>query len=973
VLTDNDLNIIALLRIVSEGQEQEELRVGLKYNLGNKQNSTGIPRLTLDRVKEGLHRAADIARNEIAVAGKKLDRRPENALRKALAKFLNEFPLMLIDHALLVREFDTTATIEAIIESDVLLDRLMEVLGEAQRTVDDIMQAKTSKGYIIAKMLKDTPTTSETDAAEGKCRLLYDDFQPFRRIIVDGAADIELLEFDTFNQTVDEYFTSIETQKLESRLSEREDHARKRLENARLDHQRRVGGLQQVQELNIRKAQAIEANLERVGEVTAAINGLIAQGMDWVEIARLVTMEQAGQNPVADMIQLPLKLYENTATILLSEADFQDGDDYEGNETGSDASDSEDERDKNSNIKNVVKATKPTDRRLAVDVNLALSPWSNARQYYDEKKIAAIKEQKTLLSSEMALRSTEKKISADLKKNLKQEKDVLRPVRRQLWFEKFYYFISSEGYLVLCGRDSQQNEILYKKYLTKGDIYVHADIPGAALVIVKNKLKMTDSPPPSTLSQAGAFCVITSNAWNSKATMASWWVHPEQVSKTATTGDFLPAGVFEIRGQKNYLPPAQLLLGFGVMFQISERSLANHVKHRFKDSEDKTNTASPPKLNTVLHVGLGRGQDGSDQSDEELDQSSDSNHVLKHDVYENRADSSEDYEQAEQDGRSFYQQNSLQASHILCHPSQATLIRNDHSNEQLCQEPSQSNECYSSEESGATKPDWPLSTTQPSPSAIIPTPTSTSALPSSSRKLPQGPQVRGKHGKRSKQKTKYAHQDEGDRALALRLLGSTASKEKFMFETRAKAAREEQLAVQKERRQEQHSRAQQTGKESEEARRQKIEHGAELLDEDELADLSLLENYVGTTLPGDDILDCLVVCGPWDALGSRLRWRVKIQPGAVKKMKAVQEILGSWSHTIREKENQSKVGVDEQGYEELKVMKREAELVKNLRDVEIMGCVPVGKCRVMVNAGGNTKPWDTGANGKRGGRGSKRK
>ena len=100
---------------------------------------------------------------------------------------------------------------------------------------------------------------------------------------------------------------------------------------------------------------------------------------------------------------------------------------------------------------------------------------------------------------------------------------------------------------------------------------------------------------------------------------------------------------------------------------------------------------------------------------------------------------------------------------------------------------------------------------------------------------------------------------------------------------------------------------------------------------------------------------------------------MKIQPGAVKKMKAVQEILGSWSHTIREKENQSKVGVDEQGYEELKVMKREAELVKNLRDVEIMGCVPVGKCRVMVNAGGNTKPWDTGANGKRGGRGSKRK
>lgn len=39
--------------------------------------------------------------------------------------------------------------------------------------------------------------------------------------------------------------------------------------------------------------------------------------------------------------------------------------------------------------------------------------------------------------------------------------------RKQFWFEKFYWFISSENYLVITGRDFQQNEMIVKKYLKK--------------------------------------------------------------------------------------------------------------------------------------------------------------------------------------------------------------------------------------------------------------------------------------------------------------------------------------------------------------------------------------------------------------------------------------------------------------------------------------------------------------------------
>lgn len=35
-------------------------------------------------------------------------------------------------------------------------------------------------------------------------------------------------------------------------------------------------------------------------------------------------------------------------------------------------------------------------------------------------------------------------------------------------FEKFYWFISSENYLVIGGRDQQQNELIVKRYLRPG-------------------------------------------------------------------------------------------------------------------------------------------------------------------------------------------------------------------------------------------------------------------------------------------------------------------------------------------------------------------------------------------------------------------------------------------------------------------------------------------------------------------------
>lgn len=79
-------------------------------------------------------------------------------------------------------------------------------------------------------------------------------------------------------------------------------------------------------------------------------------------------------------------------------------------------------------------------------------------------------------------------------------------MRKVHWFEKFNWFISSENYLVISGRDAQQNELVVKRYMSKGDIYIHADLHGASSTIIKNH--RPDHPiPPLTLNQAGLFTV----------------------------------------------------------------------------------------------------------------------------------------------------------------------------------------------------------------------------------------------------------------------------------------------------------------------------------------------------------------------------------------------------------------------------------------------------------------------------------
>ncbi|KAL9593133.1 MAG: hypothetical protein Q9219_007668, partial [cf. Caloplaca sp. 3 TL-2023] len=1021
VLTDRDLTILSLQRDVPEGAEQEELRVGLKYALEKRQNYGGVPELSSDRVRAVLQNGLANAGGDNAAPAKE-KRKPRDALRKALTGSMSEVPPTLVDHALRSVEFDASKPIVDVLSDDKLINNLIMALHKARQIVKGITSNESAKGFIFARVDsardilpgKASIDTSIEQAEQTHENLTYEDFQPFKPLQLQ-TSEWRAIEFDSFNKAVDTYFSSIEGQRLESRLNEKEQSAKRKLETARQDYDKRIGGLQQFQELNIRKAQAIEANVQRVQEVIGAINGLISQGMDWVEIAQLVEMEQARSNVVAESIQLPLKLYENTVTLLLGEDDSATDEDFDVDIA--DKSDSGDEEDGA-----MARIPEAISKRLVVDIDLALSPWSNARQYYEQKKSAAIKEQKTIQSSVKALKNTEKKINTDLKKVLSQEKQSLRPVRKQLWFEKFLFFISSEGYLVLGGKDAQQNEILYKRYLRKGDIYVHADLPGTASIIIKNKPDHQNNPvPPSTLSQAGSFAVATSSAWDSKAVMSAWWVYPRQVSKTMPTGDYLTVGCFNIRGEKNYLPPAHLLLGIGVLFRVDEKSKEKHLRHRVQDAHlDRDldgNTYQSTGTENVREEEVHNNEEGQD-TPQNLDSSTDEGMGKVKQLSSNNEEDKQsttsygsDLEKpnpllpttsasrgmnprefSESDGLPSISEDDLEETAVDGKGPAENFPRNQPSDVDPDEEPQSAVDI---KEPFKTPPllareRWLLQNDQPAAisreTTVEPDSSENDMIATASLRSPaekkhsiaaQHPQVRGKHGKRSKLKTKYADQDEEDRTLAMHLLGSAAT-QKTAKEAAIKATKEEQQASQKRRRQQQHSTAVEKEKQEEKLRRIALEEDTDLVDASEIEALKDLEAYVGTPLIGDEIIDALVVCGPWDTIGTRCKWRAKMQPGSTKKGKAVREVLATWMRAIENREKSNRPRADEGSEsktEEHKVRRREGELLRGLREPEVVGVVPVGKVRVVLGGGG---PFIQGSGGrpagksKRGGRGSKR-
>ena len=417
-------------------------------------------------------------------------------------------------------------------------EKVTVALEMASKLMKDIATRSMNNGFIITK----EEQFKKQESSEQQEKIIT--FLEFHPILFNqhknSSKGNSHLEFDTFDKSIDVFFSSIEGQKIDQKALGAERDALKKLDNVRRDHEKRLEALSVVQASDERRASLIEVNNGLVEKALTVMRSAVANQISWQEIEVLLKEAQSQGEQVACSIK-GLDLKRNQFVMELS-------DPYESDQ--------------------------PPER---VNIDLDLTAFANARKYYDRKRVAAKKEQKTVESSNKALKSAEHKTKQALKEVA--IKTSIVKARRIYWFEKFFWAISSENYLIIAGRDAQQNELIVKRYMKPGDVYVHGDLHGASTVVVKNSQPGQDIPP-RTLEEAANMAVCYSTAWEAKIVTRAWWVRPEQVSKTAPSGEYLTVGSFMIRGKKNYLPLSQLILGLGFLFKLDDDSVSNHKDER---------------------------------------------------------------------------------------------------------------------------------------------------------------------------------------------------------------------------------------------------------------------------------------------------------------------------------------------------------------------------------------------------------
>jgi len=208
---------------------------------------------------------------------------------------------------------------------------------------------------------------------------------------------------------------------------------------------------------------------------------------------------------------------------------------------------------------------------LNFGLSLRKSLFENAARFYEQGKRAKRK----LKGAKEALEETRKKL-ADVEAKIREAEElgkikpaevveelVERKIKRKEWFEKFRWFVSSDGFLVVAGKDAVSNEVLVNKYTEDGDVVFHADVVGAPFVVVKTEGK---KPSEQCVREAGEFAAAFSRGWREGfASVDVYWVKPDQLSKSGPSGEYVPRGGFVVRGKRNWMRGASLKVAVGVV------------------------------------------------------------------------------------------------------------------------------------------------------------------------------------------------------------------------------------------------------------------------------------------------------------------------------------------------------------------------------------------------------------------------
>ena len=159
-----------------------------------------------------------------------------------------------------------------------------------------------------------------------------------------------------------------------------------------------------------------------------------------------------------------------------------------------------------------------------------------------------------------------KNILSHLKDKLEEEKKkshIIKPKRKEKkqWYEKYRYFFTKNGFLVIAGMDLTQNEVIFRKYIEKNDLVFHAEIRGAPLTVLKSGINAKEED----IIETAQFAASYSKAWQiGFSSLNVFYVGGNNVSKYST-GEYVEKGSFMFYGERKYIKNIEL--GLKIMFE----------------------------------------------------------------------------------------------------------------------------------------------------------------------------------------------------------------------------------------------------------------------------------------------------------------------------------------------------------------------------------------------------------------------
>ncbi|WP_121741204.1 ribosome rescue protein RqcH [Natronorubrum halophilum] len=145
------------------------------------------------------------------------------------------------------------------------------------------------------------------------------------------------------------------------------------------------------------------------------------------------------------------------------------------------------------------------------------------------------------------------------------------PIRdNEPWYDRFRWFHTSDGYLVIGGRNADQNEELVKKYLEPGDTVLHTQAHGGPVTVLKatdpSEASSSDIElPESSVEEAAQFAVSYASVWKDGRYAGDVYaVDSDQVTKTPESGEYLEKGGFAVRGDRTYYRDTPVGVAVGI-------------------------------------------------------------------------------------------------------------------------------------------------------------------------------------------------------------------------------------------------------------------------------------------------------------------------------------------------------------------------------------------------------------------------